>query len=251
MSSLADLEPFLARVAEQLEATGSAAEIYDREWNLVWLTSQFRFFAGDRPLEQLGLGKHPVTVRTNNLDGMVPLDIGVTWMRKNIPLMAHDTPGGMDAIRALLPADHDRAIGPLEPQPPQTLWWGELTYLQGALPPAQTRYFTFALHDPGGERVGWAILYLPAAPARIVSLITRGNQGMFARMAELLEPARLTVTEDGLHWHPVGGDLASSPDMLVAPAPASLAEGKRLITERFLALRLADGSLPQPYHCAV
>ena len=34
------------------------------------------------------------------------------------------------------------------------------------------------------------ILYLPAAPASIVSLITRGNQGMFARMAELLQPAR-------------------------------------------------------------
>jgi pyruvate-formate lyase-activating enzyme/predicted phosphodiesterase len=61
----------------------------------------------------------------------------------------------------------------------------------------------------------------------------------------------LTVTEDGLHWHPVGADLDSSPDMLVAAAPASLAEGKRLITERFLAFRLEDGSLPQPYHCAV
>ena len=32
--------------------------------------------------------------------------------------------------------------------------------------------------------------YVPAAPASIVSLITRGNQGMFARMVELLEPAR-------------------------------------------------------------
>jgi hypothetical protein len=190
VSSLADLEPFLARVAEHFEATGSAAEIYDRDWNLAWLTSQFRFFAGDRPLEQLGLGEHPVTVRTQSLDGMVPFETGIEWMRKNIPLMAHDTPGGMDAIRALLPDEHDRAIGPLDPQPPETLWWGELTYLQAGLPPAQTRYFTFALHDSGGERVGWAILYLPAAPASIVSLITRGNQGMFARMAELLEPAR-------------------------------------------------------------
>ena len=103
MSSLADLEPLLARVAEQFEATGSAAEIYDREWRLVWLTSQFRFFAGDRPLEQLGLGAHPVTVRTDSLDGMVPFETAIEWMRKNIPLMAHDTPGGMDAIRALLP----------------------------------------------------------------------------------------------------------------------------------------------------
>ena len=70
MSSRADLEPSLARVAEQLEATGSAAEIYDREWNLVWLTSQFRFFAGDRPLEALGVGEHAVTVRTTALDGI-------------------------------------------------------------------------------------------------------------------------------------------------------------------------------------
>jgi class 3 adenylate cyclase len=218
VSSLADLEPFLARVAEHFEATGSAAEIYDRDWNLAWLTSQFRFFAGDRPLEQLGLGEHPVTVRTESLDGMVPFETAIEWMRKNIPLMAHDTPGGMDAIRALLPDDHDRAIGPLEPQPPETLWSGELTYLQAGLPPAQTRYFTFALHDAGGKRVGWAILYLPAAPASLVSLITRGNQGMFARMAELLEPARHETA------------------ILFADIQASSALARRLSTQRWFEL---------------
>ena len=116
---------------------------------------------------------------------MVPDETRCAGCGTNIPLMAHDTPGGADAIRAMLPDEHDRAIGPLEPQPPQTLWWGELTYLQPGLPPAQTRYLTFAL-PTDGERVGWVILYLPAAPASIVSLITRGNQGMFARMAELL-----------------------------------------------------------------
>ena len=104
--------------------------------------------------------------------------------------MAHDTPGGADAIRAMLPDEAARALGPLEPREPQTLWWGELTYLQPGLPPAQTRYLTFALVEPDGERIGWANFYLPAAPASIVSLITRGNQGMFARMAELLQPAR-------------------------------------------------------------
>jgi class 3 adenylate cyclase len=218
VSSRAELEPFLARVAEQLEATGSAAEIYDREWNLVWLTSQFRFFAGDRPLEALGLGQHAVTVRTTALDGMVPFETGIDWMRRNIPLMAHDTPGGMDAVRALLPEDHDRAVGPLESQPPETLWWGEVTYLQRALPPAQTRYLTYALQAPGGERVGWAILYLPAAPASIVSLITRGNQDMFARMAELLEPARHETA------------------ILFADIQASSALARRLSTQRWFDL---------------
>jgi class 3 adenylate cyclase len=218
VSSRADLEPFLGRVADQLETAGSAAEIYDREWNLVWLTSQFRFFVGNRPLEQLGLGQHAATVHTSTLDGMVPFYKGIEWMRTNLPLMAHDTPGGVDAIRAMLPDDHERAIGELEPQSPETLWSGEVTYLQEGLPPAQTRYLVLALHDPEGERAGWVILYLPAAPASIVSLITRGDQGMFARMAELLDPARHETA------------------ILFADIQASSALARRLSTQRWFEL---------------
>jgi pyruvate-formate lyase-activating enzyme len=61
----------------------------------------------------------------------------------------------------------------------------------------------------------------------------------------------LTVTADGLHWHPAGADAATSPDMLLAGPGTPLAAGKRLITERFFAARLADGSLPRPYRCAI
>jgi len=61
----------------------------------------------------------------------------------------------------------------------------------------------------------------------------------------------LTVSADGLHWHPAGADAATSPDMLLAGPGTSLTAGKRLVTERFFAARLADGSLPRPYRCAV
>jgi diadenosine tetraphosphatase ApaH/serine/threonine PP2A family protein phosphatase/pyruvate-formate lyase-activating enzyme len=61
----------------------------------------------------------------------------------------------------------------------------------------------------------------------------------------------LTVTADGVHWHPIGGDLASSPDMLVAPGRPSLRLAKQLVVERFLSLRLADGTLPAAFRCAV
>jgi diadenosine tetraphosphatase ApaH/serine/threonine PP2A family protein phosphatase len=61
----------------------------------------------------------------------------------------------------------------------------------------------------------------------------------------------LTVSADGVHWHPLGAEFASSPDMLLAPGMLPLAEAKRLIIERFLDLRLADGSLPQPVRCAI
>jgi diadenosine tetraphosphatase ApaH/serine/threonine PP2A family protein phosphatase/pyruvate-formate lyase-activating enzyme len=61
----------------------------------------------------------------------------------------------------------------------------------------------------------------------------------------------LTVTADGVHWHPIGGDLASSPDMLVAPGRPSLRLAKQLVVERFLSLRLTDGTLPAAFRCAV
>ena len=61
----------------------------------------------------------------------------------------------------------------------------------------------------------------------------------------------LTITADGAHWHPVGGDVGSSPDFLVAEGAVPLAEAKRRIVARFLALRQADGTLPEAFHCAV
>jgi len=66
----------------------------------------------------------------------------------------------------------------------------------------------------------------------------------------LLAP-ELTVSADGVHWHPIGGDLESSPDLLVAPGVVALREAKQLIVERFLTLRQADGTLPAAFRCAV
>jgi len=61
----------------------------------------------------------------------------------------------------------------------------------------------------------------------------------------------LTVTTDGVHWHPAGADVETSPDMLLATGTVPLREAKRLVVERFLTLRQADGSLPLAYNCAV
>ncbi len=61
----------------------------------------------------------------------------------------------------------------------------------------------------------------------------------------------LTVTADGVHWHPIGGDAGSSPDLLVAEGQIGLAEAKQLIIERFLLLRQGDGTLPAAFRCAV
>ena len=51
--------------------------------------------------------------------------------------------------------------------------------------------------------------------------------------------------------HPAGADAQTSPDMLLVAGEASLARGKQLVTERFFTARLADGSMPLPYRCAI
>jgi len=66
----------------------------------------------------------------------------------------------------------------------------------------------------------------------------------------LLAP-ELTITANGVHWHPIGGDAGSSPDLLVAEGAIPLGHAKQLIVERFLTLRQADGTLPAAFRCAV
>jgi pyruvate-formate lyase-activating enzyme/predicted phosphodiesterase len=85
-------------------------------------------------------------------------------------------------------------------------------------------------------------------------LVKRGFAEEVEDGMEVSEPVivpELTVTADGVHWHPIGGDVDSSPDMVVARGDVDLADAKRLIVQRFLELRLADGSLPAAFHCAI
>ena len=89
--------------------------------------------------------------------------------------------------------------------------------------------------------------------ARSCSAASRPTRAPPARsqVSDAVMVPELTITADGAHWHPVGADVESSPDFLVARGDVSLAEAKRLVVERFLVLRQADGSLPRAFACAV
>ena len=87
-------------------------------------------------------------------------------------------------------------------------------------------------------------------------LVARGFSTEGAVIEDTNTVPEVAVTADGVHWHPAGADLETSPDMLLAPHPSAeqwvpLAEAKRLAVERFLVLRRNDGSLPLVYNCAV
>jgi predicted phosphodiesterase/uncharacterized Fe-S cluster-containing radical SAM superfamily protein len=96
-----------------------------------------------------------------------------------------------------------------------------------------------------------AQLGVPADHFAVRPLLRRGFSENGLDIGEDSSIPELTVTANGLHWHPAGADLATSPDFHLAPAGTTLEEGKRLVTEAFFTARLADGSLPRPVHCAI
>ncbi|KUL35488.1 hypothetical protein ADL12_20170 [Streptomyces regalis] len=96
-----------------------------------------------------------------------------------------------------------------------------------------------------------AELGLPADHFAVRPLLRRGFADTGIEIGEDTSVPELTVTADGLHWHPAGADTATSPDMYIAPPGTPLERGKQLVTEHFFAARLADGSLPRPVHCAI
>jgi MoaA/NifB/PqqE/SkfB family radical SAM enzyme len=109
--------------------------------------------------------------------------------------------------------------------------------------------------DNAGEAPALAALLaqrgIPAADFAVRPMVARGHADAGIDVTDAVLVPELTVTADGSHWHPVGADLETSPDLLVAGPGIGLAEAKRLVVERFLELRLADGSLPAAYRCAV
>lgn len=94
-------------------------------------------------------------------------------------------------------------------------------------------------------------LGLPPENFAVRPLLRRGFSEEGVAISEEGSIPELTVTADGLHWHPAGADTATSPDMHLAPSGTTLARGKRIITERFLAARAGDGSLPAAVQCAI
>ena len=96
-----------------------------------------------------------------------------------------------------------------------------------------------------------ALLAPHDVPLAVRPLVARGFADDGEEVSDAVMVPELTVTADGVHWHPVGGDAESSPDLLVARGDVALADAKRMVVQRFLELRQEDGSLPHAYHCAV
>lgn len=183
----------LSELASELERLRWAFDIYDSEWRLVCVSDELKTMLGERDERQLGYGRHIVDVLR-----MPAWDRALTDASKgrvfasNAPRWLHATPGGKDAFRGLLGREIGQYVEDLEPSASRA-WTFEFDYVEGDLPPLPIGCVTAQVRSDVGELFGFFTVYSARLPPRLLTLLTRGDEAMFERMAELVEPGRHTA----------------------------------------------------------
>jgi class 3 adenylate cyclase len=110
------------------------------------------------------------------------------WARENVPQMLDETPGGRDALLAMV--DETLADVVAEAVPASVGSWTSLIDLRTGFANLRVRYFGTRVRDADGNGVATIYLYGSNLPAQLLALVTQGSRPMFERMARLIEPGR-------------------------------------------------------------
>jgi class 3 adenylate cyclase len=187
----ADRRRRLDEVVAELEGTRWAFEVMDSSWRLHHVSEELRQLLVEKrdDCDGVPIGSHFVESRYHPAYGMVTDASRRRWLRKNVPYMLHGDPGAADRIKKALPPEHVEEIVGLEPQPAPPRWTADVEF-DGAEFTGKLHYVGECIHDEAGDIIGYLIFYGSSLPARTLGLLTRGDAGMFERMASLAEPGR-------------------------------------------------------------
>lgn len=180
--------PILREVALAVEDMGRVAEIVDREWRIVYISSElFSVVGADVDADQVyGLS---MIQRDQMFPGLwgTDLESGRRWWRANAPYM-----------RSTLEADAPQfggsteAAGRLEPVEPPPVWGTWTAVGPGrAVSYSQDQYLLHVrLNEPDGTFAGVLVVSWPRLPGAVTGLLSRGDVAMYERMARMAEPHR-------------------------------------------------------------
>ena len=204
-------DPELAAVAETLSRTRSGAVLCDSQWRLVWASDELKGLFDIWDEEELGYGKHIIEVYTSDVwSSVVTEESQLQFFLEEFPVFVKDTPGGKQGLvearlRSVEGCNHapswcggvkptreviEQIVDTIEPVEPPPVYTSFFDFVQGELPPLRVVETMIRLKDAEGKFLGSVILYQPGLSARVQTLVSRGDEAMFERMARLVEPRR-------------------------------------------------------------
>lgn len=161
----AELRALREAVTEALVDSRTASQVHDDDGRLEWVSEQLLQLAGADASTEVGLGLH--------LDEGLDLPIWSSMLSEST----------RDALRA----DLSRRLHPGNDLPP--LWVSPVELnLAGRTRPVGM--LGLSLRAPDGRPAGTALVFAPLLPARVLALVSEGDEAMFTRMADLTEPGR-------------------------------------------------------------
>jgi class 3 adenylate cyclase len=212
MSSPRSLPDDLAVIAAELAATRGASMLMDADMNLLWVSDELRKLFDYPSDERLGIGKNIVEAyMTGVWSEYITLESQMKIFVDEFPRIAYSLPGGKEALKKIFrrSLEHwpfapelsegsdidfegivEQLFEGIEPVEPPPFYTSLFEYVQGDLPIATITEFCITLHNDDGKQIGAVIMYTPALPATVLSLVARGDEDMYSRMAQLASPGR-------------------------------------------------------------
>lgn len=201
----------LRDIAIELEKTRGAAAIHDAKCNLVWVSTELKAILGEYDDEKLGIGKHAFEAYLSPTWGDRVTDESKMHMLQHLPYMIEPTPGGRERLKEIfitalhnhpecIPGDFtptemseeaiSQLIDAIEPVESPLISTMSFEFLEGDLPPMSVTEVSIKIRDDDGSTLGVMSLYDPGLPARVLTMLARGDEAMYARMTKLADPGK-------------------------------------------------------------
>jgi class 3 adenylate cyclase len=184
-------DPELAHWAALIERLRWAGFLLDRDFRLVWASPDIERFLGSPPEEELGYGLHVVEAFTYEAWRRVTTpESRARFWQDLAPFVVGDD---LESVNLEKASESQRALlHKTDPRPFTRAVSTSIDYLEPGsdsdLPVTRVNMLVAPLRDPSGDLTGVLGLgYMSVRPG-LVSLLARGDEAMYERMARLVEP---------------------------------------------------------------
>jgi hypothetical protein len=122
----------LEQVIRELEPTGGAIELLDSQWRLIWVSDELRGLLGVEDEDELGFGEHILKrYQLRPWRSMVDDESAARAVARNVPYLAHGTPGGVDALREFAGDELRPLLEDVEPAAIPAVWAFDMEIILG------------------------------------------------------------------------------------------------------------------------